>query len=74
MRLRREGLSVAILLALGNPPTEIRKVAEAKHCDLIAMGSHGHRLLGDLFHGSTITDVRHKTLIPMLVVRAKTKK
>lgn len=74
VRLRREGLSVATLLALGNPPTEIRKVAEAKHCDLIAMGSHGHRLLGDLFHGSTITDVRHKTLIPMLVVRAKTKK
>jgi manganese transport protein len=68
-RLRSGGLSIATKLALGNPPTEILKVAEGEHCDLIAMAGHGHRLFGDLFHGSTITEVRHKTSIPMLVVR-----
>jgi nucleotide-binding universal stress UspA family protein len=35
------------------------------------MTSHGHRFLGDLFHGSTITQVRHHTHIPLLVLRAK---
>ncbi|HWQ90476.1 MAG TPA: universal stress protein [Clostridia bacterium] len=69
-RLKREGLSVATHLALGDPPTEILKTAEAERCDLIAMTSHGHRLLGDLLFGSTIHEVRHKTAIPVLLVRA----
>jgi universal stress protein A len=71
--LRAEGFSVSTELALGNPPEEILKVAEAGHCDLIAMAGHGHRLFGDLFHGSTITEVRHQTSIPLLVVRAPKK-
>jgi Mn2+/Fe2+ NRAMP family transporter len=41
--------------------------------NLIAMAGHGHRLFGDLFHGSTITEVRHKTAIPLLVVRGSRK-
>jgi len=70
-QLRSEGLLVETMLALGNPPAEIVKVAEAEHCDLIAMAGHGHRFFGDLFHGSTITEVRHRTTISILVVRAK---
>jgi manganese transport protein len=72
-RLRRDGFTVETMLALGNPPVEILKVAETGQCDLIAMASHGHRLFGDLFQGSTITEVRHKTAIPMLIVRARKK-
>jgi manganese transport protein len=72
-RLRSGGLSVETMLALGNPPEEILKVADDGHCDLIAMASHGHRLFGDLFHGSTITEVRHRTSIPILVVRVPKK-
>ena len=71
--LRNDGFTVETLLALGNPPAEILKVAETEHCDLIAMAGHGHRLFGDLFHGSTITEVRHKATIPLLVIRAGTK-
>ena len=69
--MRAEGVSVTTELALGNPPEEILRVAEASGCDLIAMASHGHRFLGDIFHGSTITEVRHKTSIPVLTVRVK---
>jgi manganese transport protein len=72
-KLRNEGFTVQTMLALGNPPQEILKVAEGEQCDLIAMTSHGHRLFGDLFHGSTITEVRHKTLIPVLLVRTQKK-
>jgi manganese transport protein len=71
-RLTKEmGLKVATLLALGNPPEQILKVAETEKCDLIAMGSHGHKFLGDLWHGSTIDRVRHNTRIPILTVRAE---
>jgi manganese transport protein len=49
------------------------KIAEAGKFDLIAMAGHGHRLFGDIFHGSTITQVRHNTSIPILVVRAEKK-
>lgn len=70
VRLRAEGLAVATELAMGNPPTEIVRVAAARGCDLIALTSHGHKLMGDLFLGSTIDKVRHNTSIPLLVVRA----
>ncbi len=70
-QLHAEGFTVAIQLALGDPPAEIIKAAKAENCDLIAMAGHGHRFFGDLFHGSTITQVRHETSIPLLVLRAR---
>jgi nucleotide-binding universal stress UspA family protein len=72
-QLRAEKLTVSVQLALGDPPTQIIKTAETQNCDLIAMTSHGHRLLGDIVHGSTIHEVRHRTSIPVLLVRAITK-
>jgi len=67
------GIPVEAELAYGDPPKEILKWVGQKGCDLIAMASHGHRLFGDIFHGSTITQVRHKTSIPMLIARAEKK-
>jgi manganese transport protein len=69
-QLSDSGLRVTAHLARGNPPDEILKTAEREQCDLIAMTTHGHRFLGDLIHGSTITAVRHKSRIPILLVRA----
>jgi universal stress protein A len=34
------------------------------------MTSHGHRLIADILHGSTINEVRHQTAVPLLLVRA----
>ncbi|HEY0455319.1 MAG TPA: universal stress protein [Verrucomicrobiae bacterium] len=67
--LRTAGLIASVQLALGDPPAEIIKTAERENCDLIAMGSHGHKLVGDLVFGSTINKVRHDTDIPVLLVR-----
>jgi manganese transport protein len=69
-KLRAAGLKVSVLLALGDPPGEILRAAESENCDLIAMTTHGHRLIGDIIYGSTIEEVRHKATIPLLVVRA----
>jgi manganese transport protein len=71
-RLRTEtGLEVSVRLALGSPSDQILKVADSEHCDLIALASHGHRLVGDIIHGSTIEAVRHKARIPILAFPPK---
>jgi nucleotide-binding universal stress UspA family protein len=67
------GIPAESELAYGDPPQEIIKWVGQKGCDLIAMAGHGHRLFGDIFHGSTITQVRHKTTIPILLVRTPKK-
>ena len=68
--LRAAGSKVSVHLALGDPATEIVKVARTECCDLIAMTTHGHRLIGDIIYGSTIENVRHNAPIPLLVVPA----
>lgn len=68
-KLRTETkLEVTTRLGLGNPPDQILKVAQDEGVDLIAMASHGHRLVGDILHGSTIESVRHRTKLAMLIV------
>jgi manganese transport protein len=68
-KLRAGGLTVDTFLALGDPAEGILKTATDRKCDLIAMTTHGHRLLGDIVYGSTINEVRHKAEVPVLLVR-----
>jgi manganese transport protein len=70
-RVRESGINVTVKLALGDPPTEILRTAGEEDCDLIAMTTHGHRLIGDLLFGSTIHEVRHRATVPVLLVRAQ---
>jgi universal stress protein A len=58
-------------LAMGDPATELVRVAAEEQVDLIAMSTHGHRFLQDLLRGSTADRVRHHVSIPVLMVRAK---
>jgi nucleotide-binding universal stress UspA family protein len=67
--LRDEGYECESILAAGDPATEIVAAAEREGCDLIAMGVHGHRGLQDLFRGATADTVRHRTPVPVLMVR-----
>jgi nucleotide-binding universal stress UspA family protein len=68
-RLRQQtGLPTDTRLALGSPPDQLLKVADAEQVDLIAMASHGHRLVGDIIHGSTIEAVRHRAHVPIIAV------
>ena len=68
--LNGEGFSCDAMLALGEPADEIIKVAETRDIDLIAMSTHGHRLIGDILHGATVHKVRHAVKAPVLLVRA----
>jgi len=68
--LQAEGFEVQSLLALGEPSDEIIRAARELGVDLIAMATHGHRLIGDLVYGSTADKVRHHVDIPVLLLKA----
>ena len=70
-QLTAEGITVETRLAMGDPATELVKVADEQQVDLIAMSTHGHRFLADLMHGTTADRVRHLVKVPVLLLRAK---
>ena len=70
-QLESEGYQVKTVLAMGDPATEIIKLAQEQAIDLIAMTTHGHRLLGDFLHGSTADKVRHQVDVPVLLLKVR---
>jgi len=67
--VRSSGVAVEIALSHGDPAKELINFAASHKVDMLVMGSHGHRLLGDLLWGETVDPVRHQVDIPVLVVR-----
>jgi nucleotide-binding universal stress UspA family protein len=65
------GIPAQAELAYGEPAAEIIKWVQQKGCDLVAMSTHGHRLLSDLFRGTTASRVQHSISVPVLLLRAK---
>jgi nucleotide-binding universal stress UspA family protein len=69
--LTAHNIRVSTELAMGDPATELIRLADARHADLIAMSTHGHRGLNDLLRGTTVSRVRHEVKIPVLLLRAQ---
>jgi nucleotide-binding universal stress UspA family protein len=65
------GITAEAELAYGEPAKEIIKWVEAKGCDLVAMSTHGHRFVADIFLGTTASRVQHNISVPVLLLRAK---
>jgi nucleotide-binding universal stress UspA family protein len=65
------GINTEAELAYGDPASEIIKWVEQRGCDLVAMSTHGHRFLADLFLGTTASRVQHRISVPVLLLRAR---
>ncbi|HZQ97132.1 MAG TPA: universal stress protein [Candidatus Sulfotelmatobacter sp.] len=65
------GIPADAELAFGEPADEIIKWVRQKGCDLVAMSTHGHRFLADMFLGTTATRVQHRISVPVLLLRAR---
>lgn len=65
------GTPAETVLAFGEPADEIVKWIRDKGCDLVAMSTHGHRFLADLFLGTTASRVQHQVKVPVLLLRAR---
>jgi nucleotide-binding universal stress UspA family protein len=69
--LAARSIATSTELAMGDPATELIRLARERDVDLIAMATHGHRLLNDLVRGTTVNRVRHEVKIPVLLLRAQ---
>jgi len=69
--LAADSFQVEAELAMGDPATELIRLAEERNVDLIAMSTHGHRFFNDLLRGTTVSKVRHVVKIPVLLLRAQ---
>ncbi|MBA2613448.1 MAG: Nramp family divalent metal transporter [Bacteroidetes bacterium] len=66
--LQEQGITTEIQLGFGIPKLAIPKLIEKNNCDIIIMGTHGHRTIKDILLGSTIESVRHEIKIPLVLV------
>jgi manganese transport protein len=62
------GVAAEYDLGFGRPVEELARLAGQHRVDFLVMGSHGHKGLGDLLHGTTVEALRHQLDIPVLVV------
>ena len=72
--LEAAGIQAECILAGGDPGPEIAAAAERERCDLVAMSTHGHKGVQDLLRGSVANEVRHRTTVPVLMVRGVPRK
>jgi nucleotide-binding universal stress UspA family protein len=71
LEFEQAGISTEAMLAYGDPATEITRWVHERHCDLVAMSTHGHRFLADLLLGTTANRVQHNIDVPVLLIRAR---
>jgi len=72
--LQKEGFWAKAILVQGKEPTDgILSVAQNEGCDLIAMATHGHQFIEDMILGSVADLLRHRTDIPILMIRSSLK-
>lgn len=67
-QLSERGFVCHLALTYGNPKIAIPKSVSAHQCDMLVMGTHGHRTFKDLLLGTTIEDVRHRITVPLVLV------
>jgi nucleotide-binding universal stress UspA family protein len=65
------GIPTRTVLAWGEPVREIVKWIQNNPCDLVAMSTHGHKIIADLFLGTTASAVQHQVTVPVLLLRAR---
>ena len=67
-QLSEKGFVTHLSLTYGNPKTAIPKSVSTHQCDMLVMGTHGHKTFKDLLLGTTIEDVRHNITVPLVLV------
>jgi nucleotide-binding universal stress UspA family protein len=68
--LQAKGVRAHTIVKSGEPDAEILSEIEEGGYDLVAMATHGHRLIGDILFGSVSESLKHKIRIPLLLLRS----
>jgi nucleotide-binding universal stress UspA family protein len=67
--LAERGRKATHLFVPGHATSEILSLATAEECDLIALGSFGHSHFVETVFGSTVDEVLHRAVCPVLICR-----
>lgn len=67
-QLSSNGFKCSIALGYGNPKNAIPELVGKNNCDILVMGTHGHKTFKDILLGTTIEGVRHNIKVPLVLV------
>jgi nucleotide-binding universal stress UspA family protein len=67
--LEAQGYAARAEVLLGDPREEVNRLADAKDCDVVVVGSRVHSLPGEVFLGGVAAEVLHSCRRPLLVAR-----
>lgn len=67
-QLNEQGINSEVQLGYGNPKQSIPQLVHNTKCDMLVMGTHGHKTLKDILLGTTVESVRHKITVPLVIV------
>jgi manganese transport protein len=62
------GVEATYDLGFGDPAEALASLVGTHNPDLLVLGGHGHRGVGDFVHGTTVERLRHRVKVPVLVV------
>ena len=65
------GVEASYDLGFGEPADELAALVARHEPEIIVLGSHGHRGMGDLVHGTSVEKLRHQVKIPVMVIPAE---
>lgn len=68
LQLLEQGINSEIQLGYGSPKQSIPQLVKQNNCDMLVMGTHGHKTLKDLLLGTTVESVRHNIQVPLVIV------
>jgi manganese transport protein len=57
------------VLGFRNRTKEITRIVKEQNCDLLILGSHGHKTVKDWIFGETINTLRHMVDVPVFIAR-----
>ena len=68
-QLQKLGIICDYELGFGNPKTAIPEIIHKSKCNMLVMGTHGHKTFKDLLLGTTVEGVRHNLKnVPLVLV------
>lgn len=68
LQIQEKGYKCEVALGFGSPKTAIPKLVNSNNCDMLVMGTHGHKTFKDILLGTTIESVRHNITVPLVLV------
>ncbi len=65
----KKSVKTNILLLSGEPEVELVKEIDTGKYDLIALATHGHKMLSDILFGSISDHLKHTVSVPIIMIR-----